>query len=46
MTARLVWLAIVAAAAYASGRRQGQVEGQLTGMGLAATAFTAGVKSR
>ena len=42
---RLWWLALVAWAAYVSGRRQGQVEGYVRGSGMATRAFIAGSRS-
>jgi hypothetical protein len=39
---KLIPLALVALAAYASGHRQGTVDGQVTGYGLATKVFTAG----
>lgn len=41
---RLVWLAIVAAAAYRSGFRQGHLEGQSTTLAAVRRVYSAGVK--
>lgn len=40
----IIGLALVAAAAFASGRRQGRNEGELRGIGSASAVFLAGIR--